>query len=170
MVPLLYKLYCGFCLFYWGFWRQLITHLINVYSVADILLIFRFSEVKALWSIPLGISVSDGRNRVVSGIHCIIGGCTVLDTSVTPVSLAFILQSQRVSTHGQLLNCRSRTNEEWAVRILGLELDLNFPNIGQKNHTVNFSNMGIYTPSCLKEIPIIFKSLICQFEGIPQKS
>ena len=83
-----------------------------MYSVADILLIFRFSEVKALWSLPLGISVSDGRNRVVSGIHCIIGGCTVLDTSVTPVSLAFILQSQRVSTHGQLLNCRYRTNEE----------------------------------------------------------
>lgn len=54
-----------------------------------------------MWSLPLGISVSDGRNRVVNGIHCIIGGCTVLDASVTPVSLAFILQSQRVATHGQ---------------------------------------------------------------------
>jgi len=121
-----------------------------VYFVADTLLIFRFSEVKAMWSLPLGISVFDGRNRVVNGIHCIIGGCTVLDTSVTPVSLAFILQSQRVATHGQLLNCRYRTNEEWAVRILGLELDLNFPNIGQKSHITNFSNMGIYIPDFQK--------------------
>lgn len=128
-----------------------------MYSVADTLLIFSFSEVKDMWSLPLGISVSDGRKRVVNGIHCIIGRCTVLDTSVTSVSLAFIFQSQRVATHGQLLNCRYRTNEEWAVRILGLELDLNFPNIGQKSHTANFSNMGIYTPACLKEIPIVFK-------------
>ena len=80
--------------------------------MADTLLIFRFSEVKDMWSLPLGISVSDGRNRVVNGIHCIICGCTVLDASVTPVSLAFILQSQRVATHGQLLNCRYRTSEE----------------------------------------------------------
>lgn len=65
-----------------------------------------------MWSLPLGIFVSDGRKRVVNGIHCIIGRCTVLDTSVTSVSLAFILQSQRVATRGQLLNCRYRTNEE----------------------------------------------------------
>lgn len=41
-----------------------------------------------------------------------VGGFTVLDTPVTPVSLVLILQSQRVATSGQLLNCKYRTNEE----------------------------------------------------------
>ena len=40
-----------------------------------------------MWSLPLGISVSDGRNRVVNGIHCIICGCTVLDASNMTYSL-----------------------------------------------------------------------------------
>lgn len=53
---------------------------------------------------------------------------------------------------------------------LGLELHLNFPNIGQKSHSANFSNVGIYTPACFKGVPNIFKSLISQFEGVPQKS
>lgn len=53
-----------------------------------------------------------GETRVVNSVCYPIGGFTVLDTSGTPVSLALILQSQRVATRGQLLNCRYRTNEE----------------------------------------------------------
>lgn len=58
------------------------THKINVYSVADTLLVFRMPDVKAMWPVPLRISNLVGET-VVNNVCCTIDGFAVLDTPAT---------------------------------------------------------------------------------------
>lgn len=112
------------------------THKINVYSVADTLLVFRMPDVKAMWPVPLRISNLVGET-VVNNVCCTIDGFAVLDTPVTLLSFDLVSQSQRVATWGQYLNCRCRTMR---IELEGFMLRIRFqlPKSWQKSYSSHF--------------------------------